>query len=346
MTQLRSGDLDAQLARTLAPLYAVHGDEPLLSLEAVDAIRARARALGHSERTVLQVERGFDWSLLMQAGASLSLFGDRRIVELRVPGGKPGTEGAAAIQKYCLRPPDDTVTIVSLPRLDRASQNSAWFQALANAGVLVNVFPIERAQLPRWLAMRLARQNQRTSAATLAFIADSVEGNLLAAHQEIQKLALLYPEGELSFDQVRDAVLDVARYDVYQLPEAMLSGDQARLARIVAGLEAEGEAANRALWVVSEELRAVLRVRAGLDAGRPAAQLLRESRVWGERRSALVVQAARRLDAKVLEQGLVRAGAIDRMVKGLAKGDPWDELLGLAIAVTSRPLVPARRPSP
>ena len=329
--QLRGDQLEAHLARGSSALYVIHGDEPLLSLEAADAIRAKARAEGHGEREVHLVERGYDWSRLAMAAASLSLFASRRIVELRIPTGKPGTDGAEAIAKYCGRLPDDTLTLVSLPRLDRAGQGSAWFGALAAGGVVVNVFPVDRKQLPLWVGARLARQKQRAAESALAFIAECVEGNLLAAHQEIQKLGLLYPAGELSFEQVRDAVLDVARFEVSQLSEAMLAGDKVRLARVLDGLAGEGEAPPRVLWVMAEDVRAVLRVRAGLAAGRQVAELLREARVWGDARQRLVGAAARRMAREALEAALAHAAAIDRTIKGLAKGNPWDELLRLGL---------------
>jgi DNA polymerase-3 subunit delta len=331
--QLKADQLEQHLARELKPLYVVHGDEPLLALEAADAIRAKARASGYSQREVYVAERGFDWNELAHSAAGMSLFGDRKLIELRIPNGKPGTEGAAAIERHCARLPDDAVTVISLPRLDRAGQSSSWFAALAQAGVVVNVFPVDRAHLASWIAGRLARQKQKAPESALAFIADCVEGNLLAAHQEIQKLGLLHPPGTLTEEQVRDAVLDVARYDVYQAGASLLAGDRVRLARILEGLEGEGEAPNRVLWVLSEELRAVLRVKTGLAAGRPIDQLLRESRVWGEPRTTLVARAARRIAADALERSLAHAAAIDRMVKGLAKGNPWDELLRLGIAL-------------
>ena len=327
--QLRPEQLEGHLARALAPLYVIHGDEPLLSMEAADAIRAKARAAGHAEREVLTVERGFDWGGLAASAASLSLFASRKLVELRIPSGKPGTDGAEAIAGYCGRLPPDTVTIVSLPRLDRASQNSAWFAALSRPGIVVNVFPIDRRQLPLWIGARLARQRQRAAEAVLQFIADCVEGNLLAAHQEIQKLALLHPEGELAFEQVRDAVLDVARFEVSQLSEAMLAADLARLARVLDGLAGEGEPAPRVLWVMAEDVRAVARVRLGLADGRNEADLFREFRIWGDGRQRLVAAAAPRMGRAALEAALAHAAAIDRMIKGLAKGDPWVELLRL-----------------
>jgi DNA polymerase-3 subunit delta len=329
--QVRADQLDAHLARGLAALYVVHGDEPLLSLEAADAIRAKARAEGYSERDVHLVERGYDWGRLAASAASLSLFATRRIIELRIPSGKPGTDGAAAIGEYCARLPEDTLTLVTLPRLDRAGQHSEWFGALASAGAVVNVFPVDRKQLPLWIGARLARQKQRAAEAALAFVADCVEGNLLAAHQEIQKLSLLYPPGELSFEQVRDAVLDVARYEVSQLSEAMLAGDKVRLARVLDGLAGEGEAPPRVLWVMAEDVRAIARVQAGLAAGRNVADLLREARVWGDARQRLVGAAARRMAREALEAALAHAAAIDRTIKGLAKGNPWDELLRLGL---------------
>jgi DNA polymerase-3 subunit delta len=329
--QLRSDQLDAHLARALAPLYAVHGDEPLLAMEAADAIRLKARSEGYAEREVHTVERGYDWARLAASAASLSLFASRKLIELRIPSGKPGTDGAAALAAYCAALQPDTVTLVTLPRLDRAGQNSAWFNALAGGGVVVNVFPVDRRALPLWIGARLARQKQRAAEDALAFVADCVEGNLLAAHQEIQKLGLLYPPGDLAFDQVRDAVLDVARFEVSQLSEAMLSGDRARLARVLDGLAGEGEAPPRVLWVMSDDVRAVARVQRGLAEGRNPADLFRESRVWGEARQRLVASAARRMAGATLEAALAHAAAVDRTIKGLAKGDPWDELLRLGL---------------
>ena len=331
MPQVRGDQLEAHLARALAPLYVVHGDEPLLAMEAADAIRAKARRDGYAEREVHLVERHYDWDRLAAAAAALSLFASRRLIELRIPSGKPGTDGAAAIAAYCAALQPDIVTLVTLPRLDRAGQNSAWFGALSAAGVVVNVFPVDRRTLPLWIGARLTRQKQRAAEDALAFIADCVEGNLLAAHQEIQKLGLLYPPGDLAFEQVRDAVLDVARFEVSQLSEAMLSGDRARLARVLDGLAGEGEAPPRVLWVMSDDVRAVTRVQRGLAAGRNAADLFRESRIWGEARQRLVAAAARRMAREALEAALAQAAAVDRTIKGLAKGDPWDELLQLGL---------------
>jgi DNA polymerase-3 subunit delta len=329
--QLRAEELQRHLSRGLAPLYVIHGDEPLQSLEAADAIRAQARAQGYAEREVLAVERSFDWSLLGSSAANLSLFSSRKLIELRIPGGKPGTEGAAAIVQYCAAMLADVLTIVTLPRLDRRTQDTAWFKALTRAGVLINTFQVERAQLPQWIAARLARQQQKADRETLQFLADSVEGNLLAAHQEIQKLGLLFAPGELAFDAVCGAVLNVARYDAFKLNEAMLMGDRARLARMLDGLKSEGEAPPKILWVLAEEIRAVAKVQAGLAQGEDLRRLYGNYRVWGEARQRAVAEAARRLKSAALEQALRHAARIDRTIKGLARGDVWDELLQLCL---------------
>ena len=328
---LRAEELERHLARGLAPLYVIHGDEPLQSLEAADAIRAKARAQGFAEREVLTVERGFDWGLLAASGANLSLFSSKKLIELRIPGGKPGTEGAAAIVQYCSALVADVLAIVTLPKLDRRSQDTAWFKALTREGALINTFQVERAQLPQWIAARLARQKQKASRETLQFLADSVEGNLLAAHQEIQKLGLLFAPGELDFDAVCGAVLNVARYDAFKLNEAMLAGDKARLARMLDGLKSEGEAPPKILWVLSDEIRAVAKVQAGLAQGEDLQRLYGNNRVWGEARQRAVAAAARRLKATALAAALRHAARIDRTIKGLARGDVWDELLQLCL---------------
>ena len=336
MASIRAEQLGAHLAKQFAPLYVIHGDEPLLALEAADAIRAKARSAGFTERSVLSVERSFKWGELHAAGASMSLFGDRRLVELRIPSGKPGTEGSEAISAYCARLPQDVLLVVSLPRLAKRDQGAAWFSALAAAGVVVEVWPVERPKLPDWISARLARQKQKAPREVLEFLADCVEGNLLAAHQEIQKLALLFPPGELEFEKVRAAVLNVARFDVGQLGEAMLAGDPPRLARILEGLRAEGEAPPRVLWVLAEELRALARIRDGLAAGRSLPDLCRENRVWGEPRQTLMGRAARRVTASSVRAALSRAAGIDRIAKGIGRGDPWDEMLELGLSLAQR----------
>ena len=328
--RIDSEQLPQRLERKLDALYTVFGEEPLLALEAADRIRHHARRAGYEEREVLTVESGFDWSQLGASGSSLSLFGSRRIVELRIPTGKPGTEGADAIKRYTADLPPDTLTLVSLPKVDRTTQGSGWFEALDAAGVTVAANAVPLARLPQWLAGRLALQGQEADADTLQFIADRVEGNLMAAQQELHKLALLFPAGKLAREAIEAAVLDVARYDVFKLGESLLAADRVRFVRMLEGLQGEGVAPPLVLWAISEELHALWRVGSAVSAGRPMQVALRESRVWGAR-AELLPGALRRVGRQDLEAGLLEAAAIDRMIKGLARGDVWDGLLRLGL---------------
>lgn len=329
--RLSTEQLATHLTRELKPLYTVFGDEPLLALEATDRIRAKARAAGYVEREVLTVDTGFKWPQLAMAASSQSLFATQKLLELRIPTGKPGTEGGEALRKFCAALPADTVTLIYLPEIDWRAQKAGWFEALDHAGTLVEAKAVPRKALPQWLATRLQAQGQTADTEALAFIAERVEGNLMAAFQEVQKLGLLFPAGPISFEQVREAVLDVARYDVFSLGLAMLEGDAVRITRMLDGLKGEGAAPPMALWSLSEEIRAIGRVLAGTESGRPLNQLWREAKVWGVPHQNLMQQNVRRFSSRQVTQALRHAAAIDRMVKGLAKGDVWDELLQLSM---------------
>ena len=327
---LKGEQLAAHLERELRPLYVLYGDEPLLVLEAADAIRARARQQGYSEREVLTVLPQFDWGQLMAAGGNMSLFGDKKLIDLRIPTGKPGKEGSAALQQWCQNLSADNLLLITLPELDWREEKAVWFTALVNAGVALKLNAPPLAELPGWIAGRLRRQQQSADVESLKFIAERVEGNLLAAHQEIQKLALLYPAGQLSMAQVRDAVLNVARYDIEGLREALLAGDLGRLSRTLDGLMQEGEAPPLVLWAMSEEIRALTVIRAGQDAGRPVDQLLKDAKVWGPRAIA-VKKSLQRLNTAALEAALQHAGRIDKLVKGIGQGNVWEEFLRLGL---------------
>lgn len=327
---LRPEDLAAHLARPLAPLYVVHGDEPLLALEAADAIRAAARKGGATERDVLVVEPGFRWDAFDAANANLGLFGDRKLVDLRIPTGKPGVEGAKSLERCASNPNPDNVTLITLPRLDKATQASAWFTALSEAGVAIAVQALEREALPRWIAARLARQQQQASPETLAFLADYCEGNLLAARQEIEKLALVLPTGLLDHEAVQAAVADVARYDVFAASEAWLRGDAARTARVLSVLEADGDGPQLAVWTLGEDLHAIAAVQSMTRSGTPLAVALRNARVWGKRQAALE-RAVRRVRAPDVERMLSELARIDALSKGIGRGSAWDDLVALAL---------------
>ena len=352
--QVGAAQLEAHLQRGLKGLYTLHGDEPLLQQEAADAIRAAARAQGYTERTSHTVAGAhFDWSAVLAAGGSLSLFADKQIVEIRIPSGKPGKDGSAALQQIAesAQGTDSTLTLVLLPRLDKATQSGAWFGALDSYGVTVRLDPVERAALPQWIAQRLARAGQRVAAGeagqrTLQFFADRVEGNLLAAHQEIEKLALLYPAGELSFEQVESAVLNVARYDVFKLSEAVLAGQAARVQRMLDGLKAEGEAEVLVHYTLAEDIRALKRVKDAVAQGQPLPMALREQRVWGAREK-LFERVLPGLSEAALVKLMHAAHTVDGIVKGLKApdwpADSWQALHRLALRLCLLCAAPRRR---
>jgi DNA polymerase-3 subunit delta len=291
--QLRPEQLAAHLDKPLAPLYVLHGDEPLLVIEAGDAIRAAARKQGFEEREVIVVGNHFKWDDLFLAAGNMSLFGGSKLVDLRIPSGKPGRDGSEALQKYIKTLGHGVVTLISLPELDWQAKKASWVTALSNAGVVMECNAPPLARLPQWIAERMKRNAQTAPRDALDFIAAHVEGNLLAAHQEIQKLSLLYPAGEVSLAQIEAAVLNVARYDVSDLRDAVKARDTTRAARTLEGLKAEDAAPPLVLWALATEARA--------NAARAA---------------------------------LLHAAKIDRMIKGLASGDIWDEFLQLALRLT------------
>ena len=335
--QLRPAQLAAHLQKTLAPLYVVHGDEPLLAIEAGDQIRAAARAAGCDEREVLVADASFKWDAFTGANRNLGLFGNRKLIDLRIPGGKPGNEGARALEDHAAHLNADTVTLITLPRLDRAAQASSWFTALADAAVTIAVAPLERTELPGWIAERLARQRQRVAPDTLQFLADHTEGNLLAARQEIEKLALLLPEGELDPAAVEQAVADVARFDVFELSEAWLAGDAARSCRILAALQSEGEGMPLLLWQMGEDLHALAAVLGGVAEGVPVGHAVRNARVWGKRQAAME-RAARRVKPGAISPLLLRLARLDALAKGIGRGDAWSDLREMALALCGTPL--------
>lgn len=342
--QVAAPQLAGHLQKGLRSLYTLHGDEPLLIQEAADAIRDAARLQGYTERTVHTVAGAhYDWSAVLASGGSLSLFADRQLIEIRIPSGKPGKDGSQALQRMAeaARDNDSTLTLVILPRLDGMTLKSAWFAALDGMGVSVRVDPVERQALPAWIAQRLQQQGQRVAAGdtgqrTLQFFADRVEGNLLAAHQEIQKLGLLYPQGELSEEQVSRAVLNVARYTPFKLAEAVLGGQVLRAQRMLDGLQSEGEAPVLVHFALAEDIRALHRIRSAMDAGRPLPVALRDNRVWGLREK-LMERVLPLLGANTLGKWLDDAHTVDGIVKGLkADGwpaDPWLALQQMAIRV-------------
>jgi len=326
--------LSDHLARGLAALYVVVGDEPLAAQEAGDAIRAAARAAGHSERTVYTVQGRYNWQGIFAAGDNLSLFAERRLAEIRIPSGKPGVDGAKALETYAAKLPADTLTLISLPGLDWKTMQSRWFAALAKSGVVVEAKPVDRAALPGWIDRRLARQGLRADRAALEFLADQVEGNLLAAQQEIDKLALLLPAGTITLADVEHAVADVSRLEADALQDALYAGDGARFAQVVADLRDSGEAVPAILWQVSSAVQLLLRLKSAVTQGDSLPAAMRT--LWGrdKQRAPQIERALKRLGLARIESALSDLALIDRQAKGLERvGDPWDTLLRVGMTL-------------
>lgn len=330
--RLAQAQLESHLKQGLQAIYVLAGDEPLAQRECLDAIRAAARTQGFDERTSLTVERNFNWQQIQNFGQSISLFSSRRLLELNIPSGKPGIDGSKALQALASKALPDTTVVIILPALEREARNSAWFAALETQAQTITLNEIDAANLPKWIAGRLAQQGQHTGIPTLEFLAHQVEGNLLAANQEVQKLGLLYPQGELSDEVVRESVLNVSRYDAFQLGEAVLQGDTARTVRVLQGLQDEGENAvavmNPLMWV----LRPLVRIKQAEMRGENITNAMASARIYGDRQ-ALVKRALTRLSLRQLEAALQKLADIDKTAKGVMSGDAWLEISRLCFGL-------------
>lgn len=333
--KLRGEQLDGALKRSLASIWLVSGDEPLLTDEAAAQIRTAARAQGFVERQSWQAETHFDWRSWMAGFDSLSLFSNQRLVELRLPTGKPGVEGGKTLEAWAANPPADTVLLITAPRLDKASLSTKWATAIERAGILLQTAPPPIERLPDWIGERLARHNLKADRETLAWLAARVEGNLLAAHQEIEKLSLLTPPGNITLETVRAAVTDVARYDVSDLSDAFLKGDAARFCRVIDGLRNEGEALVLILTVLGNEIRTLYRIHAGLTQGQALSALMQASRVW-DSKQALVERALKRAGPNKFAWAMRALSRLDRAAKGLLREDAWDELKQLGLVLMNK----------
>jgi len=327
--KISSEQLAKHLQHGVQPLYIVYGDEPLLALEASSLIRDKARAEGYLERELFFAEPGFDWANLAYASSATSLFASRKLLELRINNGKPGKEGGEALQRFCKDLPPDTVTLIHIAELDWRGKKTAWFLALLEAGIGVEATVVHRTALAQWIAARLRAQQQEADSDTLAFIADRVEGNLMAAHQEVQKLALLLPPGKIPLSAVQEAVIDVARHEVLDLGGVLLEGDRLRMMRHIDGLRGEGAPTPLALWALTEQIRNLAKVLTALQAGRPVAGALREARIFAPLQQNLIQNNIRRITLAQTHAALRHAARIDQIIKGLQSGDVWDELLQL-----------------
>ncbi|MDT8388736.1 MAG: DNA polymerase III subunit delta [Thiogranum sp.] len=340
MSQLRVEQLAGQLRQGLAPVYFIHGDETLLVDECADAIRAATRAGGFADRQVFSVDAGFDWNTLLSACDSLSLFSEQRLLELRLPTGKPGKQGAEILRQYAARPTPDTVLLILSGKLEAAARRSKWVQALETAGVGIAVWPVSIAQLPAWIEQRMRARDMMAEPDALQLLAERVEGNLLAAAQEIEKLFLLHGSTRLDYQTVAEQVANSARYDIFGLVDSALAGDPVHTQRMLTGLRAEGIDPVLVLWALAREIRSLASMARALQRGASPGEALAAERIW-DKRKPLITGALQRIRGRQWWLLLQHCAHIDRVIKGRAAGSSWDELLqlslGLAGAAVLRP---------
>ncbi len=338
--QIKSEELGSRLRGALAPVYFISGDEPLRVMEAADAVRAAARKQDYDEREVLTVQTGFDWGALESAAGSLSLFSQRRLIDLRLPTGKPGDAGSKALRAYAEQPPEETILLVTAGKLEASARRSKWVQALDRAGVVVFVWPLDTQQFPAWVRSRMRQRGLEPTAEAVALLAERVEGNLLACAQEIDKLYTLQGEGAVDAVAITAMVADSARFDVFTLVDAALSGDGVRCSRILYGLQGEGVAAPMVLWALTRELRQLATMADAVAGGEAISGVLARFRVW-QARKAHLSKALNRLSSAACRDLLRRCALVDRVTKGRAAGNPWDELLQLTLLLAGVKAFPA-----
>lgn len=326
------------LQKGLAPLYFISGDEPLQLGEIADAVRAAGRKAGYDAREVLVADAGFSWHQLTEASGSLSIFANKKIIDLRLPTGTPGTDGAKALIAYCGNLPEDTLLLITSAKLAGSSLKTQWFQALDKVGCIVQVWPLEGGDLIRWLQQRMQQRGLQAQTEGIKILASRIEGNLLAAAQEIEKLYVLYGEGHLSNQQIFDVVADSSRFDVFKLMDSVLAAKVDRAIRILSGLRAEGVAAPVVLWALTREARVLIKIKQALAQGQNRAQVFKNNQIW-DKRQQLVNDALSRLTESDLNSILTLSAKVDRQIKGRQQGDPWETLLSICLMFIVLPIV-------
>ncbi|WP_022947667.1 DNA polymerase III subunit delta [Methylohalobius crimeensis] len=337
--KVKFSQLAAQLKSGLAPIYLLYGDEPLQLAEAADMIRRACRERGFEERQVYAVLPGFDWNLLAGEADALSLFSANRLLEVRVPEGKVGKEGARVLTHYAERPPEATVLLLTLENLASGEQKKRWFARLEATGVAVQTRSPEGRDFKAWLAHRAKSRDVRLHPEAIQLLAVRTEGNLLAAAQEIDKLYVLYGGAEVDADLLAETVADSARFDVFDLTEALLSGQVHRVDRTLAGLRAEGMAPAVVLWAITRELRLLLQLGEDRRRGVPITASCRRLRLW-ERRRIQLERALKRLSRFQLHAAIKSAARIDAVIKGRVGGDAWEQLRDVCLALASGDATP------
>lgn len=332
MPKLRAEQLAASLAKQLAPIYLVSGEEPLLIQECCDQIRGAARRQGFSERELYHADAGFDWGQLLSAANSLSLFAEKKIIELRMPSGKPGDKGGKILQEYAESPAPDNLLLIITEKLDGAVQKSKWFKAVESLGQHIQVWPVTAAQLPRWIGLRLQSAGLRADSDAIDLLVSRIEGNLLAAVQEIEKLKLLADNNHINYELMASVVADSARYDVFGLADKTLHGDARAAVKTLQGLRSEGTEPINILWAITRDIRVLIQVSQAVSQGKHFDWAAKQAGVW-EKRQPLIQAALRRHKPAYLQQLLRKANGIDRAIKGMRNAEPWDELLDLVLNI-------------
>lgn len=330
MPKLRPEQLNAALSKQLGPIYLVSGDEPLLTQEASDAIRVAARKQGFSERELYHCDTSFDWGQLLTAANSMSLFAEKKIIELRMPTGKPGDKGGKILQEYAQSPSPDNLLLIVTGKLDGGTQKSKWFKAIEDAGQHIQVWPITAAQLPRWIGQRLQHAGLNVEASAIDLLASRIEGNLLAAVQEIEKLKLLAGDQPVTHELMASVVADSARYDVFGLADKALHGDARAAVKTLQGLRSEGTEPINVLWAITRDIRTLVQISQSVSQGKQFEWAAKQAGVW-DKRQPLVQSALRRIKPAQLQQMLRKANGIDKAIKGMRNAEPWDELLDLIL---------------
>lgn len=332
--RIKSEQLSAVLQKGLLPVYFITGDEPLQLGELADTVRKAARKAGFENREILSAETGFEWNQLAFSADSLSIFADKKIIDLRMPSGTPGTDGSKALIAYCERLPEDTLLLITGGKLASGALKTRWLEALDKVGIVIQVWPLEGQELIRWLQQRMQHRGLNAETEGLRILASRIEGNLLAAAQEIEKLFVLYGTGSLSNQQINDAVADSSRYDVYKLTDTVLSASVNRIFKVLSGLRAEGIAAPIVLWALTREARAIIKIKLALTQGQNREAVFINNQIW-DKRKQLVSAALNRLTYDDLNWILVLSAKADRQIKGQQQGDAWETLLAVCLMFAS-----------
>lgn len=332
MTKLRLDQLDSQLKR-LAPVFMVTGDEPLLVQEACDQIRSAAREQEFSERQLYHTDAGFDWDTLMDSANAMSLFADKKIIEIHVHNGKPGDAGSKAITDFCSNPSEDNLLLLIMPKIDKRSHNSKWFKAIDATGAIIPIWPIGPQQLPRWIGQRLQQAGLRADHEAIDILAAKVEGNLLAAAQEIEKLKLIATNNHIDAVTMADAVTDSARYDVFTLVDKAVRGDSRAAIECLQGLRGEGTEATLILWALAREIRTLASIKESIEHGKSFDFVAKQMGVWDSRK-AIVKQAIYHRTGRQLYTLIRKCSQADKMIKGILKADEWNALSDIVLSLS------------